>query len=78
VAPSDALARIAQLKQELASVTHACETTASSPGNLFFLLRRKWKLTQELFQMESELLLRSSDKSPDAVNDRKNPKGIRI
>lgn len=49
--------RIIHLKQELASVTRACEAATGEPGHLFFLLRKKWKLTQEIFQAESELLL---------------------
>lgn len=48
--------RIAQLKQELAEVTRKCEaaTLAGKPGQLFFLLRKKWTLTQHVFQAESE------------------------
>ena len=51
------VARIAQLRQELAAATQACESAKNlrQPGNLFFLLRKKWKLTQQLFEAESKL-----------------------
>jgi hypothetical protein len=64
LAPSDAAARIAQLERELDAVTRACDAALATPGNHFFLLRRKWKLTQELFQIQSELLLHSSGERP--------------
>lgn len=48
--------KIAQLKLELAEVSRKCEAAAveGKPGQLFFLLRKKWMLSQHIFQAESE------------------------
>jgi hypothetical protein len=53
-------ARIARLQEELAEVTLACAKASRevAPGSLFFLLRKKWKLMQELFEAENERRLR--------------------
>lgn len=59
VKPSPLQARVTTLREELAAVTAACDRARQEkrPGELFFLLRKKWTLTQLLFQAESELLL---------------------
>jgi hypothetical protein len=56
--------RIAQLKQELAEVSRQCETATleSKPGQLFFLLRKKWMLSQHVFQAESEWQITSRNR----------------
>jgi hypothetical protein len=52
-------ARIALMKTELANLTRAYESARreGQPGRLFYLLRKKWTLTQNLFEAESQLLL---------------------
>ncbi len=52
---------IDKLKLELASVSDECETAREGrdPGVLFFLLRKKWRLTQALFELESRRRLTS-------------------
>lgn len=60
-------ARIAELKEELAAVTRQCEAAnrEGQPGRLFFLLRKKWTLTQHIFQAESEMVLDSRKSGSD-------------
>jgi hypothetical protein len=56
--PADLVAEIGRLRQDLAAVQEDCESATrrhSQPGNLYFLLRKKWKLTQRLFEAESRL-----------------------
>ena len=66
ISGSGVRARIDELKQELTDVTRRCEaaTLVGKPGQLFFLLRKKWTLTQHVFQAESELLLATRTDRP--------------
>lgn len=56
---SDLRRRITRLREELAALTDACDKAREQqrPGYLFFLLRKKWTLTQHLFQAENKLLV---------------------
>lgn len=59
-APSRELtAQIDRWKEDLAAVATACDAArqAGQTGRLFFLLRKKWKLTQRIFEAESALRL---------------------
>lgn len=58
---AEVAARLSRLKEELAAVTQACEDARKKgeTGGLFFLLRKKWKLTQRIFEIESGLRLRT-------------------
>lgn len=64
--PFDIAARIRHLQQELAGVTRACDSARdeAQTGNLYFLLRKKWKLIQQLFEAQSQrLALAPSDRA---------------
>ena len=49
------------LQQELARITSECADAAGSgrPGELFILLRKKWRVMQRLYQAQNELNLRA-------------------
>jgi hypothetical protein len=53
----DAHDHIGQLRQELATVSEACQAARQrrDAGQLFFLLRKQWRLTQRLSQAEAAL-----------------------
>jgi hypothetical protein len=57
----DIAAHVRRLKEELAAVAQACEAARREgySGNLFFLLRKRWKLTQRVFEAESAVQLLS-------------------
>ncbi len=60
------LARIRRLEHELSVVNQACDAARlhRQAGQLFYLLRKKWKLTQAIFEAESaiQLLSEKSDR----------------
>lgn len=53
------IGHIQLLREELAEVTEACAAASAQgePGRLFFLLRKKWQLMQQLFETENQLRL---------------------
>jgi hypothetical protein len=58
-AAAQAALKVQFLREDLDHVSKACTEAASKPGpgRLFFLLRKKWQLTQALFEAENHLRL---------------------
>ena len=66
----DAQDHIGQLRQELANVAEACQAARQrcDAGQLFFLLRKQWRLTQRLSQAEAALEQMEPKLDSDAAN----------
>jgi hypothetical protein len=65
-------ARIRTLRQRLLRITTECADAGAlgRPGQLYFLLRKKWQLMQELFQAENNRQLLASDCATGAAEEK--------